>query len=69
MDMNYKTHFLEVCQNIDFNEYENHCSKNIQPLHIISIISRYNHIHNGAYLKNIAFQILAVVSVNCNILF
>ena len=28
--MNYHVYFLKICQNIKFNEYENHCSQNIQ---------------------------------------
>ena len=40
---NYHTLFLTTCQNITFNEYENHRSQKQKTLRILFMIGRYNH--------------------------
>ena len=41
--MNYHILCLKTCQNIKFNEYENHSSQKQNTLRILFIVGRYNH--------------------------
>ena len=54
--MNYHILSLKMCQNIKFNEYENHCSQKQKTLRILFMIGRYNHnwytFNNNQFLFN-----------------
>ena len=68
MHMKYHPYFWKMCHNINFNEYENHCSQKQKTLKILFIIDRCNHNWYIFNKKINFFSFFSVVS-GCDKLF